>query len=70
MDQDKRRYRKLKRDVKRAGNRARRRHLKRELTEGTASTSDTDFDYGRKSSASLNGHDRDATRRRPRDEEE
>ena len=70
MDPDKRRYRQLKRDIKKAGNRARRRHLKRELTEGTAGASDTDFDYGRKSSASLNGNDRDATRRRGRDEEE
>ena len=70
MDQDKRRYRQLKRDVKRAGNRARRRHLKRELADNPEEAADTDFDFGRKSSASLNGNDRDATRRRPRDEEE
>ncbi|HZY85715.1 MAG TPA: hypothetical protein VFE78_12850 [Gemmataceae bacterium] len=68
MDQDKRRYRKLKRDVKQAGNRARRRHLKRELTDNPAEAAHSDFDFGRKSSASLNGNDRDATRRR--DEEE
>ena len=70
MDPDKRRYRQLKRDVKRAGNRARRRHLKRELTESPEEAAHSDFDFGRKSSASLNGNDRDATRRRPRDEEE
>jgi hypothetical protein len=69
MDQDKRRYRKLKRDVKQAGNRARRRHLKRELTDNPAEAAHSDFDFGRKSSASLNGNDRDATRRR-KDEEE
>jgi hypothetical protein len=68
MDQDKRRYRKLKRDVKQAGNRARRRHLKRELIDNPEGAAHTDFDFGRKSSASLNGNDRDATRRR--DEEE
>jgi hypothetical protein len=68
MDQDKRRYRKLKRDVKQAGNRARRRHLKRELTANPEEAAHSDFDFGRKSSASLNGNDRDATRRR--DEEE
>ena len=64
MDQDKRRYRQLKRDVKRAGNRARRRHLKRELTESPEEAAHSDFDFGRKSSASLNGNDRVATRRR------
>ena len=68
MDQDKRRYRQLKRNVKKAGNRARRRHLKRELTDSPEGAANTDFDFGRKSSASLNGYDRDATRRR--DEEE
>ena len=33
MDQDKRFYRKLKRQVKRAGNKARRQHLKRDLAD-------------------------------------
>ena len=68
VDPDKRRYRQLKRDIKKAGNRARRRHLKRELTESPEEAAQTDFDFGRKSSASLDGYDRDATRRR--DEEE
>ena len=70
MDPDKRRYRQLKRDIKKAGNRARRRHLKQELAENPAeAASDSDFDFGRKSSASLNGNDRDATRRRTDEEE-
>lgn len=68
MDQDKRRYRQLKRDIKKAGNRARRRHLKRDLTDNPEGGAQTDFDFGRKSSAWLNGNDCDATRRR--DEEE
>ena len=58
----------MKRTLKQAGNRARRRHLKRELTDNAAEAALTDFDFGRKNSASLNGNDRDATRRR--DEEE
>jgi hypothetical protein len=37
------------------------------LTENPEEAAQTDFDFGRKSSASLNGNDRDATRR---DEEE
>ena len=65
MDQDKRRYRKLKRDVKRAGNRKRRQHLKRALADNPEEAAHPDFDYGRDSSASLPGNDRDATRRRP-----
>jgi hypothetical protein len=64
MDQDKRFYRKLKRDVKRAGTRKLRRHLQRELADNPEEAARTDFDYGRQSSASLNGNDRDATRRR------
>ncbi len=69
MDQDKRRYRQLKRDIKKAGNRARRRHLQRELTDNPEGAARNDFDFGRKSSAWLNGNDHDATRRRPEDEE-
>lgn len=62
MDQDKRRYRKLKRDVKRAGNKRRRQHLKRELAENPEDAPFTEFDFGETSSASMNGMDRDATR--------
>jgi hypothetical protein len=72
MDQEKRRHRQLKRDVKKAGNRKRRQHLKRELTERPEEAASTEFDYGRDSSAPLNGIDQDATRRRKKalDEEE
>jgi len=67
MEQDKRRYRKLKRDVKQAGNRKRRRHLQRELLDHPEAVAQTDFDFGRDSSAGLNGNDRDSTRRRERE---
>jgi hypothetical protein len=70
MDQDKRRYRKLKRDIKRAGNRKRRQHLKRALADHPEEAAHTDFDFGRDSSAALNGNDRDATRRPSRQGEE
>jgi len=61
---DKRSLRKLKREVKRAGNKARRRHLKRALADDPERAAGADFDFGRRSSAGLNGLDRDATRRR------
>lgn len=64
-DQEKRQFRKLKRDVKRAGNKRRRRHLKRELTANPESASFSEFHFGRDSSAPLNGMDHDATRLRP-----
>jgi hypothetical protein len=64
MDQDKRRHRKLKRDIKRAGTRKLRRQLKRELTDHRENAAETFFDYGRNSSATLNGNDHDSTRRR------
>jgi hypothetical protein len=67
MDQDKRRYRQLKRDLKRAGNRKRRRHLQRELRDNPLEADPDDFDFGRDSTAGLNGNDRDATRRRKED---
>jgi hypothetical protein len=61
---DKRQYRKLKRDVKRAGNKRRRRYLKRELAENPEEAPHSEFDFGSNSSAALNRLDRDATRRR------
>ena len=63
MDQDTRQFRKLKRDIKRAGSKRRRRHLKRELAENPEEAPYTEFDFGRNTSAGLNGLDRDATRR-------
>lgn len=65
MDQDKRQFRKMKRDIKRAGNKRRRRYLKRELIEEPDEALFSDFDFGRQSSAVWNGMDQDATRRRP-----
>jgi hypothetical protein len=65
---DKRTYRKLKRDVKRAGNKRRRQHLKRELADNPEEAPYSEFDFGSDSSAGLNGLDNDATRRRPRPE--
>ena len=67
MEQDKRRYRQLKRDLKRAGTRKRRRHLQRELLDNPAEAGQTDFDFGRASTTGLNGMDRDKTRRRQDD---
>ena len=62
-DQDKRRYRKLKRDIKRAGNKRRRQHLKRELADNPEEAPFSEFDFGETSSATMNGMDRDVTRR-------
>jgi hypothetical protein len=66
VDRDKRQLRKLKRDLKKAGNKSRRRHLKRELAENPEDAPHSEFDFGRKSSAGLNALDQDATRRRPK----
>jgi hypothetical protein len=64
MNDDKRRQRKLKRDVKKAGNRKLRNYLKRQLVENPeeAAHAADDFDYGNNSSSTLNGQDRDQTR--------
>jgi hypothetical protein len=64
MDQEKRHYRQLKRDVKRAGTRKMRRYLQRDLADNPEEAAHSEFDYGRRSSASLNGNDRDPSRRR------
>jgi hypothetical protein len=64
MDQDKRRHRELKREIKRAGKRQVRRRLQRALADDPEGAADVEIDYGRNSSASLNGNDNDATRRR------
>jgi hypothetical protein len=64
MDRDKRELRKLKRDIKRAGNKRRRQHLKRELREKPEDAAHSEFDFGRFSSTPFNALDQDATRRR------
>ncbi len=61
---DKRRYRKLKRDIKRAGTKRRRRVLKQQVTDGTLDADHLDDGLGRKRTAWLNGMDRDAKRKR------
>jgi hypothetical protein len=70
MDQDKRRYRQLKRDIKQKGNRKRRRYLDRTLRDAPEEAADADYQFGRDSSAGLNGNDQDATRRRKGREED
>jgi hypothetical protein len=71
MDRDKRDLRQIKRELKRAGSKRRRRHLKRELRENPEDAAHTEFQFGRDSSATLNGIDQDATRRkRPRGTDE
>jgi hypothetical protein len=61
---EKRQYRKLKRDIKRAGNKRRRQHLKRDLAENPEEAAHSEFDFGNDSSTWLNGLDSDATRRK------
>jgi hypothetical protein len=64
MDQDKRQFRQMKRDVKRAGARKLRRRLQRDLVENPEEAAHSEIDYGRNSSAAFNGNDRDAKRSR------
>jgi hypothetical protein len=61
---DKRRLRKLKRDVKRAGNKRRRRALKQFLGNEKHDHEVTGDGLGRTRSAVFNGMDRDAKRKR------
>ena len=51
---DKRFLRQLKRDVKKAGNRRRRRFLDRALRDNPVDAANDEFDFGRDSSAVLN----------------
>ena len=62
MDQDKRRHRKLKRDLKCAGSKSQRRQLKRDLEANPAEAHESEVDLGRRSTESMNGIDNDATR--------
>jgi hypothetical protein len=70
MDPDKRKLRKLKREVKRAGGKRRRRHLKRDLAENPEDAPFSEYDFRGDTSTTLNGLDRDATRQRTQPEEE
>ncbi len=64
MEPDKRQLRKLKREIKKAGNKRRRAVLKRDLAENPDEAAHSEFDFGRTSSAGMNGLDQDSTRRR------
>jgi hypothetical protein len=59
-----RELRQQKRAIKRAGSQRRRRLLKQELRDDPEGAPTTGFDFGRLSSAPMNGMDRDSTRRR------
>ena len=70
MDQEKRELRQLKREIKRAGVKRRRRHWKRDLVTNPEEAHRTGENLGRYRSATYNGLDRDATRRRTEPVEE
>ncbi len=64
QNQEKRELRELKRTLKRAGNKKRRRQFKKDLEERPEDAAYLEAGYGRYSSAKLNGIDHDSTRRR------
>jgi hypothetical protein len=64
MDREKRQLRKLKRDIKQAGNKKRRQKLKRELRDNPHDAHLSEPTVGKLSSETLNGLDHDATRKR------
>jgi hypothetical protein len=64
IDPHKRELRKLKRTLKRAGSKHRRRELKRRLAENPEEAADAEEDVGRYSSEGLNRLDDDSKRRR------
>lgn len=58
MQDDKRQMRKLKRDVKKAGNRQRRAFYKRTLRDEPDEAHDAEFEFRKNSSEPMNGQDR------------
>ncbi len=70
MEPTKRDLRQEKREIKRAGNKRRRRQLKQGLAEHPEDAPFTEVDFGRYESARLNGIDHDATRSRSKPEDE
>lgn len=64
MEPTKRDQRQAKRELKQAGSQHRRRQLKRELRESPEEAHLSEENFGRYSTAELNGMDRDSTRRR------
>lgn len=67
MDPDKRELRKLKRQIKKAGNKRRRQYLKRELHDNPEGAHHGEYDFGRYSSEAMNGMDQDNTRKKKGD---
>ncbi len=67
-DPRKRELRKLKRTLKRAGGKHRRRELKKQLADSPEAASESAEDFGKFSSEAFNGLDQDATRKRPADQ--
>ncbi len=63
MDPEKRQLRELKRTIKRAGSKHRRRQLKQELADNPDEAHSSEPNFGRYSSSGMNGLDQDATRR-------
>jgi len=63
-DQEKRQLRKLKRDIKKLGSKHRRRKLKDDLRDNPADAHLAEEDVGKLASETLNGMDKDSTRRR------
>jgi hypothetical protein len=63
-DPDKKALRKLKRVLKRAGSKHRRRDLKKQLAENPEEAANAEENIGRSRSDTLNGLDQDPTRRR------
>lgn len=63
MEPDKRYYRKLKRVVKKTGNKHRRRQLRRDLVQNPEEAHWSEEDLGHLRSQAMNGIDQDATRR-------
>ena len=63
-DPHKRELRKLKRTLKRAGSKHRRRDLKQQLIADPAGASEATEDFGKFSSVNFNGLDQDSTRKR------
>jgi hypothetical protein len=64
MEPTKRELRQQKRELKRAGSQRRRRVWKQELRENPEEAPYSEEDFGRYSTARLNGLDRDSTRRK------
>jgi len=70
MNDDKRKQRRLKRTIKRAGSKHRRQDFKRALRDNPDDAHEQEENFGRYSSSAMNGNDADATRARPVDKEE